>query len=353
MATFYEAMRAKEQISKNLLQRKDVFGVGVGYYDPKNRKKGAGIIIYSQKAKASIKAVSTNTSVNVKGKKVSVPIRVVKDDSFKANVANSSSPYTKRIRPVIAGYSVGTPFKSGTGGMIVTDNTGKNSLYLISNNHVLNNSNSFGYSVTLQPGGADKGKFPKDAIGRVYKFAKLKEKGNYIDAAISIPYKNSLLYPKYAKVGVVPGHYANYRVGWRMIKVGRTTGLVGGIVESVNTDVKVDYEGFGGLGEVVFRNQTIISSNKPISLPGDSGSVWLRSKNRYATAINYASTNNGKRSVSFPFHWAMQAFKLKVAKPGNKKGRVLRLNKHNHAYSRPLTKRELNTIEIIDDNFFF
>src|SRR5690606_15414356 len=95
-------------------------------------------------------------------------------------------------------------------------------------------------------------------------------------------------------------------------KVGQTTGFRHGVVESVNTDVLVDY---GKLGVIRFENQTIIRGKRPISLPGDSGSVWLRRSDNYAAAVNYAGTDDGRLSVAFPIHWAMRAFRTRVSRP--------------------------------------
>lgn len=356
MASFDEVFQAKEQIARNLLKRKDVFGVGVGYYDPKNPKKGAGIIIYSNQqptsqptvsASSSSKKESNTVTTKINGKTVTIPIRIVKNDSFKANVSVRSTNFTRKIRPVRAGYSVGTTKWSGTAGLIVTNYPGRNRLYVASNNHVLNLNNTNGYTETVQPGGADGGKSGRDRIGRLYRFVKLRKSNNYLDAAISIPLRNSLLTPKYALIGNVKGHYANYRIGARFIKVGRTTGLVGGVVESINTDLKINYGTYGKLGSIYYKNQTIIRSNQPISLPGDSGSVWLDSRNFYATAVNYAGTSDGKLSVSYPIHWLMQAFRTRVAVPGLQSGYVIQLKGADNSYTQPLSTSELASIKIL------
>ncbi|MGD9677021.1 MAG: hypothetical protein AB7V16_01490 [Vulcanibacillus sp.] len=334
MASFYEAIKAKEQISNKLLERKDILGIGVGYYNPSNPKDGAGIIVYSQEATAFTVAATKSITAKVNGKNISVPIRVVKNESFRPNNSTLPTNYKIRIRPVKAGYSIGTSQASGTAGIVVT-NSKNNRLYVLSNNHVLNKNNQ-GSTDTIQPGGADGGKIASDKIGRVYQYVKLKKDNNYLDAAISIPLSNRLLSTKYAVIGTLKGHCVNYRIGDRFIKVGRTTGLVGGWVESINTDLKVNYGSYGGLGEVKFKNQTIIRSNMPISLPGDSGSVWIKYSNRYAAAVNYAGTADGKLSVSFPVHWAMQVFKTSIPFA---RGSSLSTN--------PLTDKELKVIKVL------
>lgn len=333
-------------MSKKLLKRKDIIGVGVGYFNLGKPTKGATIILYTNQFAPTIQTFPSHLSAKVKGKILNIPIRVIKNKPFTANITQISSVYKKRIRPVRAGYSVGYANSSGTAGLIVTNN--KNQLFICSNNHVLNKNNSKGVSETIQPGGADGGRAKKDRIGRLNRFVRLRKTNNYLDAATSIPIKNSLLDPRYPSVGTIPGHYKSYKVGWNFIKVGRTTGRVRGRVQSINTDVKVDYGGYGGLGEIEFKNQTVVVNSKPISLAGDSGSVWLRAKDRYATAVNFAGSGDGRISICFPIHWFMQVFKTRVARTTGGKGKVKKIeSKISNVYTRPLSKKEMSSLDLV------
>jgi len=74
----------------------------------------------------------------------------------------------------------------------------------------------------------------------------------------------------------------------------------------------------------------------PISLPGDSGSVWIKYSNRYAAAVNYAGTADGKLSVSFPVHWAMQVFKTSIP-----------FARSSSLSTNPLTDKELKAIQVL------
>ncbi len=279
-------------------------------------------------------------SAKAKGKGAVVPIRVVKTGKMRAH-AN----YTRRIRPVPPGYSVGTPVESGSAGLIVTNNSKAASRYLLSNNHVLNPNNANRATETIQPGGADGGRSVTDRIGRLYSYIKLKKnKDNFIDAALSVPTNNRLLNPDYPTVGAIPGYVTSYRVGEQLKKVGRTTGLVNGRVESIDTDIQIDYG--GSLGVLNFKNQTVIRGTTPISLAGDSGSVWLRRSDHYAAAINFAGTSDGRLSIAFPVHWAMQAFGTKVALASGA-GRVKQIQavKASRAYVRKLPAEVLARIK--------
>lgn len=319
-----------------------IYGVGVGYHDPKHPKKGAAVILYANAVGSTALGFGPKFFSTVKGKAVNVPIRVVKTQKIRCNAS-----YTGRIRPVIAGYSIGTTGGSGTLGLIVSRG---NQQYLLSNNHVLTNpTNSRARTETLQPGGADEGRTSRDRVGYLSRFVTLqKNSDNRIDAALSRPIRSSLVSPRYATIGPIPGHVTSYRVGERFKKVGRTTGLTYGRVDSVNTDVQVDYG--PELGTLTFRNQSMILSDTPVSLPGDSGSVWLRKADNFAAAVNYAGTEDGKTSVSFPVDWAFAALRVRVARPpGQGTGCVKNINTHNGnaAYTRRLTAKELSGLKVV------
>ncbi|GJM82609.1 hypothetical protein HMSSN139_51050 [Paenibacillus sp. HMSSN-139] len=182
---------------------------------------------------------------------------------------------------------MGTADASGTAGLIVSSDVNGCSRLILSNNHVLADNNTARFSATLQPGGADGGTIAKDRIGQLERVTKLSRKRpNYLDAATAKPLRRSLLKPAYAVFGIVPGHVRCYKVGDRLKKVGRTTGVVNGTVESIHTDVQVDYGDYGNLGTITFKDQSVIRGKRPVSLEGDSGSVWLTRKGNLAAAVN-------------------------------------------------------------------
>ncbi|MHA0858130.1 hypothetical protein [Paenibacillus sp. CMAA1364] len=331
----------KTRMAKGMLARSDVHGIGVGYKDPRNKKKGAAVIIYTNTTSSTSFGASTSLKMNAKSRATTVPIRVVRTGKLCACV-----DYKKRIRPIPAGYSIGTEVGSGTLGLIVANLSNANQRYILSNNHVLNPTNTRANTVTLQPGGADSIQSGRNRVGRLYEYVPLKRKGkNFVDVALSKPIRNSLLSPCYATVGVIPGYVTTYRVGERFKKVGRTTGLVKGTVDSVNTDIQVDYG--EGLGILNFVNQTVVKGPKPVSLPGDSGSVWLRERDHYAAAVNFAGTSDGRISIAFPVNWAMRIFRTGVAQK-NKAGKVKKVNidLSPKSYVRQLTAKELIALKV-------
>ena len=335
MVSSVVALTTKDKHLDSIMNQDGVVGVGVGYLDPSNETSGAAIIVY-------VKAGLTPTSIEALPSLLSgpsgeeVPVRVeITGEFFANNLAEAEAwaflpmaghpEYARRIRPVQPGYSIGTRSASGTAGLIVINDPALNQLYIASNCHVINGNNDNKYYESIQPGGADGGISGRDKVGRVDRFVKLKKSGNYMDAATMIPDRNSLLNPQYPNIGDLPGHYNQYRVGWQMYKVGRTTGPVFGRVDSVHTDTKVNYGSYGGLGTIGFKDQTVIKSSHPVSLPGDSGSIWLRHFDKYACAVNYAGSGDGKTSIAFPFNWFAQVFKVLVARTSGGKSDVVQV----------------------------
>lgn len=354
--SFTEALAAKNVIAGAMRQEKDplhaleddrmrrifkggkIIGAGVGFLDPSDESKGAAVVLYTMKTitRQEIELLSRGITMLVQQQTVAVPTRVERSGEFHANATAAKAKgleagaretpgpisldreYRRRLRPVPGGYSVGTPNGSGTAGLIVINDPGHTQLYVLSNNHVLNKDNSSGYSETIQPGGADGGRSGRDSIGRLDRFIQLSNtRDNYLDAATAIPASNANLDARYGRDRLtVPGNYTQYSVGWRLFKAGRTTEDVSGIVDSVHTDTSVNYGGYGNLGVIHFKDQSIIKQvNQPVSLPGDSGSVWLRSGDRFACALNYGGPTEGNYSISFPIEWFMTAFKCAVAGP--------------------------------------
>jgi hypothetical protein len=199
----------------------------------------------------------------------------------------------KRVRPAQGGYSVG--HKNITAGTIATcvyDILPEGSVsppahgvgipskyYILSNNHVLANSNaaSLGDAV-LQPGPFDGGTEPADRIATLTRFipitfnppTPLADHNNLVDCAIAegeFHDLNRLIYWN----GHVRGwrRKANVTVGMLVKKTGRTTSFTTGRITAINATVDV---GYGG-GKVARLKDQIVTTN--MSAGGDSGSLVL------------------------------------------------------------------------------
>jgi hypothetical protein len=198
---------------------------------------------------------------------------------------------TKRVRPVDGGYSVGhKDITAGTiataaydilpGGTISPPAPGVGipaRYYILSNNHVLANSNAaaFGDPV-LQPGPFDGGTFPADVIARLSRFIPITFDPpmprvfhrNLVDAALAEAAYHDID-REIHWVGNIRGWRtkANVTVGTLVQKSGRTTNYTVGRVIAVNATIDV---GFGG-GRVARFIDQMVTTN--MSAPGDSGSL--------------------------------------------------------------------------------
>ncbi len=183
----------------------------------------------------------------------------------------------RRVRPAMGGYSVGHfRVTAGTLGTCCYDLTPFPSIppkyYILSNNHVLANSNyaRIGDPI-LQPGRVDGGRYPQDVIARLSRFVPIRfisrdsAPCNYVDAAIAEGNFEDLNREIYW-VGYMKRLYAAPKIGDIVQKTGRTTNFTTGRVTNINATVNVNYGG----GRVAKFCRQIITTR--MSAGGDSGS---------------------------------------------------------------------------------
>lgn len=232
-----------------------------------------------------------------------------------------ASALTARRRPCEGGFSCGHyRITAGTFGLPVKRGA-SDEILLLSNNHVLANSNDavIGDHV-LQPGRADSGSDPNDWFASLVEFATInfpntpppKNKSviasmwwgsirgvgnlgarlarcpyrvrvglqavsqptpNLVDAAIARPRIADWIKPEILSVGRVQG-IRDLVLGDRVQKVGRTTEHTRGSVVGINGRVSVSY---GASGTATFEDQVIIAGENgaEFSAGGDSGSAIL------------------------------------------------------------------------------
>jgi hypothetical protein len=200
----------------------------------------------------------------------------------------------QRVRPAQGGFSIG--HYRTTAGTIATAcydaapfPSVPQQFYLLSNNHVLANTNNarIGDPI-LQPGPYDGGAYPRDMIGRLSRFIPLRFKTsnsaplNYVDAAIAeVPFHQCSreLY----WIGYLKGTYTAPNVGDVVQKTGRTSDYSTGRVQSVNATIDVSY----GNGRVARFARQIITTR--MSAGGDSGSL-ITSLDEKAVGLLFAGS---------------------------------------------------------------
>lgn len=243
---------------------------------------------------------------------------------------------TSKMRPCPAGWSIGhKDITAGTLGMYVRRGTASGS-YILSNNHVLANSNEASIGDPIyQPGPADGGSiadriatlsefvvinFPgsgdkkkpagssafwKVAKGIPNALAKaqgcnnrlvIRQEGrvsqpnpNLVDAAIALVVAEDFADPRVGRELLTVDGIRDLQLGDRVFKWGRTTERTIGIVEQVDLSTQVSY---GGIKIAQFENQLGIGSlDGDFSLGGDSGSAIL-SEDEYLGGLLFAGGDN-------------------------------------------------------------
>jgi len=196
---------------------------------------------------------------------------------------------TQRRRPAPMGYSVGHPdITAGTAGARVRDALGR--VYILSNNHVLANSNDATVGdAEYQPGPFDGGT-AADQIATLTDFQVINFTGgsNTMDAAIALTgsdvfdnavpsddgygMPNSAIYGDANGDGLIDDR--NALLGLNVQKYGRTTRLTHGTITGVNATVNVCYEAveFVCVKQARYVDQLIITP-PGFSGGGDSGSL--------------------------------------------------------------------------------
>lgn len=209
----------------------------------------------------------------------------------------------KKVRPAPGGYSVGhKDITAGTLGTCVYDrlaDTGgfgiPSRYYILSNNHVLANSNDANLGdPILQPGPYDGGTDPRDRIARLNRFIHITFDPpvrrplhrNLVDAALAEGQFDELK-REIHWVGHLQGWLKRneVEVGMRVHKCGRTTNYSVGRITAVNATVDVNY---GGGRIARFRDQ-IVTTN--MSAGGDSGSIVATHQGNLAVGLLFAGSS--------------------------------------------------------------
>jgi hypothetical protein len=253
-----------------------------------------------------------------------VPSRVegIPTDVVEVGELRAEQARTDRWRPAPGGISVGH-FKvtAGTLGTVVQDRAGGGRL-ILSNNHVLANSNqAIVGDPVLQPGAIDGGSPNSDTLARLERFVEIQfnqepptcgiaklvaellnglarlvgsrhrlrviqenpQAVNRVDAAVAKPLNSADLLPEILDIGEVQGSVA-VTLGMAVRKSGRTTGFTTGQVNVIETTVTVNY---GENRTARFEGQFVTT---PMSQGGDSGSLLVDGETLRAVGLLFAGS---------------------------------------------------------------
>jgi hypothetical protein len=310
-----EVKQATQLHRQTLLAKPNVVGVGMGY-KIKGRTVTDELCVVAM-VRQKIPKAGLDPQALVPTVVDQVPTDVIQVGELVALQAP-----TDRWRPAPGGVSVGH-FKvtAGTLGCVVRDRTSGDRL-ILSNNHVLANSNaaSVGDAI-VQPGTVDGGFVPDDVIAHLERFCPIEfgtsppacqvgvgaVKGanalleligsahrlevyqshasavNLVDAALARPIDDQDVLDEILQIGVVQAT-GSATLGMAVRKSGRTTGLTNGEVTILDATVDISY----GLGTVArFENQIITT---PMSQGGDSGSLLVAGDALQAVGLLFAGS---------------------------------------------------------------
>ncbi len=294
-----QAKCVKETYGLDLLNKRNVVGVGLGYKISQGVNTGELGLIVSVTHKADVSALAAKDLVPkaLNGVKTDV----VETGVFRAQ--DSGADPKGRWRPVVPpGVSVGHPgVTAGTFGCLVRRG---DDVFILSNNHVLADVNEGKQGdPILQPGVADGGtagdtiatladyvpidfgtsepecsiaewvtktlNYVAGAFGSSHQLQAVKKTPgiNRVDAALARPLALDLVKNEILNIGAPVG-VGSVTLGLEVQKMGRTTGYTTGKITQIDATVRIDYEGPSAL----YTGQLIAS---PMSQGGDSGSAVL------------------------------------------------------------------------------
>lgn len=271
----------------------NIVGVGVGVSLPPTSGPAGEVVssslepgaqalnlyVVERTSPEQVKAVIAEAMGTTAAASEDVPVNVIVTGLIDAQ------PHRFRIRPAPGGVSVGHfRITAGTIGCLSVGRTPPRNarLMILSNNHVLANSNNavFGDCI-VQPGPADGGRCPADQIAILERFVPINFSGgaNFVDCATGWCWPDRV---RRELIHIVGGQRVFFRIGSVPIapqlnmavgKSGRTTQLTRGTIIDVSASINVNYSGRLAL----FRDQIAIrgAAGTLFSAGGDSGSsIW-------------------------------------------------------------------------------
>lgn len=311
---------AQQKHEKSLIQRANVVSVGCGYKFKDGKRTDEICIIVGVAEK--LPQIGLSAADIIPASVDGVAIDVMETGQFKS--LQELDP-TKKHRPAIPGTSIGhKDITAGTFGCVVEKSGAK---LILSNNHVLANSNDATVGDDIyQPGPIDGGT-SADKIGTLFDFVPIDFGGltdptpptcpiakgtaatanlmaklfcrkhrlmafntdpmavtNKVDAALCIPDNEADLVEEIIQIGK-PINTAEGALGMDVQKYGRTTRYTTGSLLQINVTVQVSY----GPGKTAtFIGQLMAGG---MSAGGDSGSACLNMSNELVGLL-YAGSDN-------------------------------------------------------------
>ncbi len=326
---------AQSKIEEEYLEKENVVGVGIGRKIENGVETGTDSVVVMVSQKMPEEALGESDKIPKTTSRIATDVVDVgmfwanhgfhDDDAYVEldGTADSDLPLDdvdaqtlrNRVRPVRPGFSVGHPRVTagtiGAGCYDLTPFPGKpQQYYVLSNNHVLANSNQANLGdPIIQPGRVDGGRVPRDVIGRLSRFVPIQfgapgQPGpcNYVDAAIAqVPFH--LLDRDIYWNGYPSSLFKAATPGMIVKKTGRTTDFTTGRVTAINATVNVNYGG----GNVARFCRQIVTTD--MSAGGDSGSLVLDTENN---PVGLLFAGSSTRTILNPIAWVQGLLRVRL-----------------------------------------
>lgn len=297
-----------------LLSRANVVATGIGYKTTRGKKTSTLSIVCSVTGKVPRARL-------VDRDRVPATMDGIATDVVLTGPIRALQSHTDRHRPAPGGVSIGhRDITAGTLGCLVKKD---GVIHILSNNHVLANSNNAeNGDPILQPGTHDGGRFPHDHIADLAQFVHISFGGepsgcsparviaalfngvtrsigvstrlqairqqatdNLVDAAIARPLNAQDVSDEILEVGTIKGQAVG-DLGMAIKKSGRTTGFTTGEILQIDVTSDVQY----GPGQIARFTDQLLAG--PMSQGGDSGSAVLDNNNRIVGLLFAGSDNS-------------------------------------------------------------
>ena len=330
-----EISRVKEASKQALLSKPNVVGVGTGYKVTGGKRTDELCLVTLVRQKVPPAALTTEAMVPR-------DINGVLTDIIQVGEIRALQRRTDRWRPAPGGVSIGHyRITAGTFGCVVQDRASGARL-ILSNNHVLANSNdaSPGDAIT-QPGPVDGGQLERDTIGHLERFCPIQfnqqpgtcdlantyasignaiarmlgshhqvisieanpQATNLVDAAVARPVSDSDILNEILEIGVVSGT-VTASLGMAVRKSGRTTGFTTGEITVLEATVDVSY----GTGRTArFEDQLVMG---PMSQGGDSGSLIVAGDSLRAVGLLFAGSE--QTTIANPIQAVLDCLNISI-----------------------------------------
>ena len=314
------AQQTKRKHEARLMIMKNVVAIGVGYKTTDNVQTDEPAVIVSVVKKLPLIQLPETS-------RVPKALGGIQTDVVETGRIYALQDPTQKMRPARPGVSIGHyQITAGTLGCLVQRD---GQVYILSNNHVLANSNAgqVGDAI-LQPGPYDGGT-SADQIATLEQFVpvgfgvsllgclslssllrlfglssdpKINEPGNNtVDCAIAKPLSPDLVDPDILNIGVPTG-VGTATLGTQVQKSGRTTGLTTDQITQIDVTVSVLY----GSQIAVFKNQLMAGA---MSQGGDSGSAVLDMEKR---VVGLLFAGSDTTTIMNPIQFVLDALQVQL-----------------------------------------